>query len=143
MTAHKRRWTFSLRTMFVVVTVLGILGWIGNNIRWIHQRREFIENPPTIYMHATRVPHSAAPWAPWPLWLFGERGWSEISISFVPWDVWEDKEYQVQPLSEVELAQLNHAKSLFPEAIVSTTPLDSRRANAEASRNRIASPATH
>jgi len=39
--APKRRWfRWSLRTMFVVVTVCG---WIGYQLNWIRQRHEFIE----------------------------------------------------------------------------------------------------
>ena len=39
MTAPKRRWfRFSLRMMFVVVTVFGC--WLGYELNWIRQRHE-------------------------------------------------------------------------------------------------------
>ena len=51
MNAPKRRWPqFSLRTMFVVVTVLAVpLGWIGYSLNWIRQRHEFHK------LHETRI----------------------------------------------------------------------------------------
>ena len=40
-TKPKRRWfTFSLRTLFVLVTVLCV--WLGYQVNWIWQRREFV-----------------------------------------------------------------------------------------------------
>ena len=51
MTAAKRRWfRWSLRTMFVGVTVLAVpLGWIGNSLNWIRQRHESHK------LHETRI----------------------------------------------------------------------------------------
>ena len=42
MTAPKRRWfAYSLRTLFVVVTMLCVvLGWLAYSIRWISQRHD-------------------------------------------------------------------------------------------------------
>lgn len=40
-----RRFRFSLRTLFAVVTVAGIiLGWIGFQLNWIKERRQAMEN---------------------------------------------------------------------------------------------------
>jgi hypothetical protein len=40
MTAPRRRWSFTLRTLFVVMTVTCIVGsWIGYELRFIQQRR--------------------------------------------------------------------------------------------------------
>ena len=44
-----------------------------------------------------------------------------VSISFCPWTQWET----YQPSAE-ETKQLNRVKGLFPEALVSTAPLDGR-----------------
>ena len=38
--APKRRWTFTLRTLFVVVTVFGI--WLGYEMNWIRERHAFL-----------------------------------------------------------------------------------------------------
>lgn len=37
MTAHSRRWSFSLRTLFVMITVLGC--WLGWCVGWVAERR--------------------------------------------------------------------------------------------------------
>ena len=40
--APNRRWfRFSLRTMFVVVTLVGC--WLGNSLIWIKQRHELLD----------------------------------------------------------------------------------------------------
>jgi hypothetical protein len=121
--APERSWfRFSLRTLFLVVTLLGSgLGWLGYCLQWINQRHEFMENPPTPFLHV-----AGRRTAPWPLVMFGQHGFGQISISFVPWASWDEKGYRERPLSAEESAQLNRVKRLFPEAIVSTTPLDSR-----------------
>lgn len=45
MIAPKRRWLrFSLRTLFVMVTVFGLgLGWIGWNLKQVRNRNAFID----------------------------------------------------------------------------------------------------
>ncbi len=40
----RRRWWFSLRTLFVVVTILCVfLGWLAVQLKWIHDRREALQ----------------------------------------------------------------------------------------------------
>jgi hypothetical protein len=35
----RRRFYFSLRTLFVLMTILGLfLGWVGAQLKWIHDR---------------------------------------------------------------------------------------------------------
>ena len=42
-TAPKRRWSFSLRTLFAAVTVLAVLlGWLVFHFNWIRQRHELL-----------------------------------------------------------------------------------------------------
>jgi hypothetical protein len=44
MTVSRRRRSFSLRTLFVAVTVLAVpLGWVGYQLNWIRQRHELLE----------------------------------------------------------------------------------------------------
>src|SRR5258708_4110141 len=41
-TALKRHWTYSLRTLFIVITAAGVsIGWATWNVKWISQRRAF------------------------------------------------------------------------------------------------------
>lgn len=104
MTAPKRRWPrFSLRTLFVAVTVFGC--WLGYELNWIRQRHaalvkwddsEFLVPPPT---------------APGLLRLFGEPGYGYISISFE----WHDGALS-GTLTEQEEAEIKMARRLFPEA---------------------------
>ena len=116
--APKRRWLrFSLGTMLVVVTVCAcVVGWLVHSIRWIRLRHEWMDAPPTVYLHINKTRR-----APWPLVPFGERGWEIISMRFCPWTLPEPV------LTEEEKAEYRRVKELFPEAIISTSPLDSRR----------------
>lgn len=90
-----RRLRFSLRTLFVVVTVLGgSLGWLLYQFRWIEQRRDFLANEDvTIWDDKP---------APWPLWLLGEPGHKTIVLY--------DNEGSPSPVER--------ARSLFPESKV-------------------------
>ena len=80
MTAPKRRWfRFSLRTLFVLVTVVGC--WLGYSINWIKQRHAFLAHPYVIQEFNDTPPSTVNRWgntwpvyAPWGLWLLGERG---------------------------------------------------------------------
>ena len=116
-TAPKRRWSYSLRTLFVVVTILGVcLGWVVHSIQWIRMRREWIDAPPTVYVHMRGYRR-----APWSLVPFGVHGYAIISMRFCPWD-------EPEPiLTDEEIKQFRRLKQLFPEAIISTSPLDSLR----------------
>ena len=88
MTAPKRRWPqFSLRTLFVVVTVFGC--WLGYQLNWIQQRKGFrIKH---MVERQKYYPEENSTWewvehafpdkeAPFPLSYFGEVGEVEIAI---------------------------------------------------------------
>lgn len=92
--APRRRWTFSLRTLLVVVTLLAILlGWVGYSLNWIRERHRFLD-------FGFPGQWSTSPGAKPPLLLrpFGERG--------------------VVHVIAVERDTFKAAKGLFPEAKV-------------------------
>src|SRR5258708_10246160 len=88
--APKRRWfRFSLRTMFVVVTLFGC--WLAYSLNWIRQRHDFIADETSVREHhpthdtwsATivgRGKNPPAPWAPSMLWAFGEDGYTVVCV---------------------------------------------------------------
>ncbi len=72
------RWfQYSLRTLFVVMAVVGTaMGWAWQQIKWIHERREVI-NDRNVVLHAVYDDDRL----PWPLWLVLEDGWSQINCA--------------------------------------------------------------
>jgi len=98
----KRRWSFSLRTMFVVVTIVGPLsGWITYQLNWIRQR-----NGGQIDGSLWKLPDPSSN-APWPLWLFGDFGRDGISQTAEESESRQDMD-----------AERERLRRLFPEAIV-------------------------
>jgi hypothetical protein len=109
--APKRRWfRFSLRTMFVVVTIT--CGWLSYEANWIRQRRMVIADPQvqsaTYHDSETvRIVGSGRQVlrrhvytiAPWPLRWLGEVGYFGIALE--------------KGASEDEVARV---RGLFPEA---------------------------
>jgi len=70
----RRRWPrYSLRTLFVVVTVFGVsLGWLGVQVKWIRDRHDRMNRA----RWAFSVPsHHDAPWS---IRILGEKGVSAI-----------------------------------------------------------------
>ncbi len=94
----RRRFQFSLRTLFVLITLVAL--WIGWSLNWIRQRQAFL---PPDDLDQTRPFASSTEktvTAPGLLWIFGEEG---VATIFVP-------ERQTDDFAE--------AKRLFPEADV-------------------------
>ena len=108
--------------MFVVVTVLGaFLGWLGVQLKWIHNRREALVW--IVPLRARQIaaetmgilpPHkgsyiTADAKAPWSLRLFGERGVERLELdrSFLTPDTGYSLEAfsQLFPEAEVALAR--------------------------------------
>jgi hypothetical protein len=111
MTAPKRRWfRFSLRTMFVVVTVLAI--WLGYHINWARQRRDalssgrFTGDRVLATGMAPALPKMVT--APGLLWLLGEPGYVSIVMA-VP-------ERVPLKLTAAEQSEFDRVARLFPEA---------------------------
>jgi ABC-type multidrug transport system fused ATPase/permease subunit len=101
MTAPKRRWfQWSLRTLFVVVTVAALLSaWVVYQLNWIRQR-----NSARNWIAAHRAALSSAIFEkrpfPWPLRILGEQPENLIEI------VTDD------------MGRVEELRSLFPEATV-------------------------
>jgi hypothetical protein len=114
--APKRRWLrFSLRTLFIVLTVSGI--WLGFQVNWIRQRREFIAQQrsvfatgPTIGDASWRDPVSRAAIAPGLLWFLGEEGVAELHLQIFV------KDYDGKDSDDYEEVRL--ARRLFPESAI-------------------------
>ena len=116
----RRRWfRFSLRMLLVMVTTVGVLlGWLGVQLKWIHDRHKALEwllpyharqlaaergaLPPPLKGEYVSHPTTKAPWS---LRIFGEKGIERL-------EVYEDLANPDGPHS------VNELSSLFPEAEV-------------------------
>ena len=93
---------FRLRTLFIVVAVLGIpMGWVAYQLNWIRERHGFVTQK---HCATTMVIFSAHTKAPWSLSIFGEN--------------------PVSALTEVPAEYAEEGRRLFPEAIVNPRPGD-------------------
>jgi hypothetical protein len=131
--APKRRWSFSLRTLFVVVTVFG--GWLGYELNWIRQRRSVVEIPNIECIDSLRLAEVGleGPNAPFMLRLLGEPGYKVLRIPMVDEQfVWANNSSNFNPhwpemgglephLTEGNRAELRRLQRLFPEAEVCPT----------------------
>jgi hypothetical protein len=103
----KRRWfRFSLRTLFVVVTVFGC--WLGYELNWIRQRHEaiyWLEASSDSWYAPSQTGAKVQADPPWSLRLFGERAIVGIGMD-------RQQFTGLVPYSPTEL------KRLFPEARV-------------------------
>jgi hypothetical protein len=96
---------FSLRTLFVAVTLCAIfLGW---QMRWIKQRREYLKEHPGAYREPDTTDKPAT--APMLLWLWGEPAQTRLSVE-LPGS--KDRKL-FNPGPEAE-----EIRKLFPEAII-------------------------
>ena len=96
-TKPKRRWfRFSLRTLFVLVTIVGVAaGWVAYQLNWIRERHKFVVQYGSVEFPGLKPNLNTG--LPWSLKLFGEL-----------------PEYEVlAPSSQVQRAQ-----ELFPEAAI-------------------------
>ena len=103
----KSRWfRFSLRTMFVLVTVVSV--WLGWQVKWIRDRREFLKGEAVIFVaHDMSYQRDGSCAPPWPLGLFGEVGQSEFRLFINSLDH--------NHLTAEDLAAAEKARRLFPE----------------------------
>ena len=103
----RRRWSYSLRTMFVLLTLLAC--WLGYQMHWIRQRKDVVAKWQVIREDPMGV--SAPPEAPGMLRLFGEQGYSHVTLWFPA--------RRNSDLSESERAEIKRVGIVFPEAGVS------------------------
>jgi hypothetical protein len=83
MSARAYPWfRFSLRTLFVVVTLLCV--WLGYQVNWIRQRRAFLASHDYFASgcdgNRKSLPPLQCSRAPWSLRLLGENGVEEIYL---------------------------------------------------------------
>src|SRR5438552_1939151 len=111
----RRRLQFSLRTLFVVVTLLCV--WLAWEVNWIRQRHALLASH-KVFLFDELVgptPKDTPPPAPGMLWLFGETGVQNMVV----WTV--DRSDAGLPLdSDLEAFRMSDeyrlAGRLFPEA---------------------------
>jgi hypothetical protein len=126
--APKRRWSFSLRTLFVAVAILGIaFSWIAYELKWIRDRHAFrakqlwsaesghdVSKEDAAETIAGGWPSAYHSNAPGMLGLFGEYGLKWLYISVPRHDVRgdDDSSYSIS----VNHPEVRAASRLFPEA---------------------------
>jgi hypothetical protein len=98
-TPRHQSFRFSLRTLFVLITLVAI--WVGWSFNWIRQRREFVR----LGNELGAVVSRGEVRAPGLLWVFGELG-AQVVLLFT------DKE-----------SDFDRARQIFPEAHVETNPV--------------------
>jgi hypothetical protein len=94
-----KRPQFSLRTLFIAITIFGaVSGWFVCQLNWMRQRHKFLNSPPLHLKGVVELGADPTFHYPWTLKLFGETP-----------IVW---------LLGVEPDYVEQAKSLFPEATI-------------------------
>ena len=98
---RRRRFRFSLRTMFVAVTLLAIpLGWAAYSLNWIRQRHEMLRRTDIGIVPNFYSPRLSAPGG---LWLFGETGIQSLHVSAPPYLPEEvDRLHRLFPEAQIE-----------------------------------------
>ncbi|HEY4308262.1 MAG TPA: hypothetical protein VGN12_02320 [Pirellulales bacterium] len=106
---HTHRWfRFSLATMFVVVTMVGLfLGWRAWCLDWIQQRWDVMDERCMDYVSG--VGGDGYPKAPFMLRMFGEQGCDKLTVAFFN----ADPDAALTPKQQREFLRI---KGLFPEA---------------------------
>jgi hypothetical protein len=113
--ASRRRWSYSLRTLFVLVTVFAIsLGYYGN---WARQRRAEVhwlvnkKRIEAVSMDGLLIRWDGkTPTLPWLLQLFGEEPEAVIVVA-------------IDEASADDLKHVESIRRLFPEAQINTRKL--------------------
>jgi hypothetical protein len=111
MTTPRRRWSFSLRMLFLIITIVCVLcWWVVRSLDLIKQRHTLLAKD-GIYGAQTILPLFSTPISPNGLWVFGERGQKVIRISS-------------QVVSERDVLEVRRH---FPEATLSLRSRITRR----------------
>lgn len=88
--------------------------WLGYELRWIQQRHELLSNG---RVTDEEDPFSGAPvTAPAPgfLWLFGEQGHAQLSLTLPM----KSGSHEREDLTPTENALVERVERLFPEAVI-------------------------
>jgi hypothetical protein len=104
MTAPHRRWSYSLRMLFVLVTACGC--GLGYPLNWMRQRHDVLAGYSEPDCLGPTSPSTTPVRAPLSLALLGERGYGWIQFE---WAV---------PRNNRTGAQYRRLQRLFPEAII-------------------------
>jgi hypothetical protein len=113
MTAPRRRWSFTLRTLFAVVTVLSLVtGWVVYHLNWIRERHRKLESGNVEFLaQPTTVPLKSPPW---PLAWLGEGGSMNVLQCF---DVSDQEAAKIQSLfPECSCVWIDSESNEFKEA---------------------------
>ena len=120
---HVRRWfRFSLRTLFVLVTVVALLaGWVAWSLNWVHQRQDALRTDgiygnPNVHHSIYDKPHS-----PYGLWVFGETGQSTVIAN--SWMIPKDRIEVLRhlfPEANVWVRHHDGAKTIIPSVLSET-----------------------
>jgi hypothetical protein len=110
MTPRRRRWfRYSLRTLFVAVTVLGVAlvscHWLWTQVSWKRARAQALESQ--FSSHWTRVDAKRGSPAPFGVRILGAPGYGMVTIFVKPFTSDQQMRETLQRFS-----------SLFPEAMV-------------------------
>ncbi len=115
-----RRWSFTLRTLFVVVTAFAC--WLGYELNWVRQRRAIVSRAD---IRASEDGYlEPPPVAPRFLGLFGEHAYHGITIVIVdqqrlePNGVWAMVMADDKRLTQQERDEMEGISRLFPEATI-------------------------
>ena len=104
-----RRWLrFSLRTLFVLVTVVCV--WLGYQLNWIRERRKYLEEHPGVVREPS--PQDNVATAPNLLWLLPESGVTRLHVQSPGF--FDEADYHHDNPS----LEATRARELFPEAII-------------------------
>ena len=115
-----RRLRFSLRTLFVVVTLGGIGAWACHSLRWVHDRQALIDGCAIVATGTTTALRI--------LWLFGEPGRPRLEIAF-------PNNPEERELSSDQSQHLKRVRSLYPEASVVVLGRESFRTESPAGKS--------
>ncbi len=103
----KRRWSFSLRTLFLTVTAFAC--WLGYELNWIRERHALLDDNSRWMAYEASVWGKSGQYAPGMLWLLGEKGYESIyRRTEAP-----DEDAVIPDRIQLEIRQ---AERLFPEA---------------------------
>jgi hypothetical protein len=103
---------YSLRTLLIIVTLIGC--WLGYQLKWIRDRRQFLQDQDVILnAHdvgpAGELAGDKKPRPPGMLWMFSEPGYKFVNV-------WVNS-HDFDNLSAADHKSIEEALHLFPESV--------------------------